>query len=158
MSLRKIAGLAAAFSVEGIREFISGMFETAKGIRDVAEQFDISTTSVQKWEKAVAKAGIGTATFYRSLEAFRQKRADAVGGAGLDRQQRGHILLGEKTKLLGDDNGRGIGGGIGCRRGMGGADWIPFGDAGPLPPAGTRIGSPHFRHLTNLPACSALTW
>ena len=76
-----IGGFAAAFSVESIKNYLSGIFETSRSIRDTAEQFDISTDAVQKWEKAMEKAGIQTGTFYRSLEAFRQK----VGSAG-----RGH--------------------------------------------------------------------
>lgn len=73
-------GIAGALSFEAVKGFVKDMFETAKSVKDISEQYDISTDAVQKWEKAVNKAGVGTATFYRTLETFRQKRADAVGG------------------------------------------------------------------------------
>ena len=77
---RGIAGLGAAASFEGVKSMIEGIIDKAVGIREVSEQFDISTDSVQRWEKALNRAGIQTTTFYRSLDQLRQKRALARGG------------------------------------------------------------------------------
>ena len=71
-------GIAGAFSFEGIKSFVGGVFEKAGSIKDLSEQFDLSTDSVQLWQKACDKAGISTNTFYRALETLRAKRAEAI--------------------------------------------------------------------------------
>jgi hypothetical protein len=72
-----VGGIAGFLSVEGIKEFIGSGMEAARTIKETAEQFDLSTDSVQKWEQALDKAGVAQATFYRSLETLRSKREEA---------------------------------------------------------------------------------
>lgn len=72
-----IGGIVGAFSFESVKGFIKGIAETAEGIKDTAEQFELSTDAVQQWERALMKANITTSVFYRSLETLRMKRQEA---------------------------------------------------------------------------------
>jgi hypothetical protein len=72
-----IGGLTGIASFESVKGFIEGIVSRAAQIKDIAEQFDLTTDSVQRWEKATEKAGLSTNLFYRALEALRAKRQEA---------------------------------------------------------------------------------
>ncbi|GEM_PF-2665294 len=72
-----IGGIVGAFSFESVKGFIRGIAETAEGIRDTAEQFELSTDAVQQWERALLKANMSASVFYRSLETIRVRRQEA---------------------------------------------------------------------------------
>lgn len=70
-------GVAGFLGFEAIKNSIESLIEKGKEIRELSEQFDISTDAVQKWEKATGKAGVTFNLFARALEAIRQKRQAA---------------------------------------------------------------------------------
>ena len=72
-----LGGIIGGFSFESIKGFVQSIFETAKGIRESAEQFDMTTDSVQRWEKALMKAGVTNQQFYRSMDTLRAKMQEA---------------------------------------------------------------------------------
>jgi len=75
-----VGGIVGAISFEGVKSFVGGIFEHAHGIKELSEQFDISTDSVQRWQKALTNAGVSETVLFRSMEAFRAKREAALGG------------------------------------------------------------------------------
>jgi hypothetical protein len=93
-----VGGIVGALSFESVKGFFGDMFNRAGEIKEVAEQFDISTDALQEWEKAAQRAGVTATTFYRALETLRQKRqearedpkkAEAFDEIGLGNQARG---------------------------------------------------------------------
>ncbi len=71
------AGIAGMLTVGAAQNFIGGLFGRANELRDMAEQFDISSDSIQRWQKALSKAGIPFTAFLRALETLRAKRQEA---------------------------------------------------------------------------------
>lgn len=72
-----VGGIVGALSFETVKGVLRGLVETAEGIKDISEQFEISTDAVQQWEHALLKANISNSVFYRSLETLRMKREEA---------------------------------------------------------------------------------
>ncbi len=68
---------AAMLSVEGLKEFFSGIFESGRQLREMSEQLELDTDSIQRWSQAADKAGVSSEAFVRSLETLRQARQDA---------------------------------------------------------------------------------
>jgi len=72
-----LGGFVGMASFQGFKDLMTGVFDRVRDIRETAEQFDLSTDSVQKWEKAMGKAGVTSQQFYRSLDFLRNKAAEA---------------------------------------------------------------------------------
>src|ERR1041385_2658741 len=51
-------GAAGFFGFEAIKNSLESLIQKGSELRQIAEQFDISTDSVQRWEKATGKAGV----------------------------------------------------------------------------------------------------
>ena len=73
-----VGGIAGSFAFEGVKSFFEGLMEKGKDVQELSEQFDVSTTAVQQWQRALAKAGLGTMVFTRALDALRNKRQEAL--------------------------------------------------------------------------------
>lgn len=72
------AGIAGAFSVQGVKSGLEWFINTGKQIKDQAEQVDMSADSWQRWAKAVGDADLSVDGLIRVLETLRQKRTDAL--------------------------------------------------------------------------------
>lgn len=73
-----VASLGGYMGFQAVKDFIGSIFSRVGELKDMSEQFDISTDSVQEWEKALRKAGLSTNLFFRALETLRTKRAEAL--------------------------------------------------------------------------------
>ncbi len=58
-----VGGIGAMLGFETVRRFIESTFQTANALKDTSEEFDVSVESVQKWEKAMGRAGLASRTF-----------------------------------------------------------------------------------------------
>lgn len=70
-------GAAGFFGFEAIKASIESLIQKATELKEISEQFDMSTDSVQQWEKSLGKAGVSFNTFARAIETLRQKRQAA---------------------------------------------------------------------------------
>lgn len=77
-SVKRIGASFVGFlGFETLKAHIEGLIEKGSELRQTAEQFDMNTDSVQRWEKALGKAGVSWGVFTRALETIRQKRQAA---------------------------------------------------------------------------------
>lgn len=72
-----LGGLVGAFSLSSVQSMISSTIDAAKEIKALSEQFDISTDSVQKWQKALGKAQLDENAFFRVMDRVRAAREAA---------------------------------------------------------------------------------
>jgi hypothetical protein len=67
-SLTKIAGaVGIAFSVGAVKEFIGSIFDAAGAIKDMSDQWGISTTAVQQFTSAAKLSGVEAETVGKSI-------------------------------------------------------------------------------------------
>lgn len=89
-------GIAAAFTFDAVKSSLESFLGRAKEIKDLSEQFDLSTDSVQKWGKAAEAAGLSASNAFNVLSAIQSKRqealrdpkaADLFAGLGISRDE-----------------------------------------------------------------------
>ena len=62
-SLTKIAGaVGIAFSVDAVVGFVGSVFEAASAVKDLGDQWGVSTQAVQKWTGAAKDSGVDHAS------------------------------------------------------------------------------------------------
>jgi hypothetical protein len=72
------AGIAGAFTFQGLKSSVQWFVNTGKEINDQAEQVNMSADSWQKWKDAVDRANLSTGGFMHVLESLHQKRTEAL--------------------------------------------------------------------------------
>ena len=77
----KVGGaLAAAFSVAYIEELVSKIQEHAKDVKDLSEQYSLTTDEVQKLEKATGRLGLRFDSIAGAIGRIQKARAIAMAG------------------------------------------------------------------------------
>jgi hypothetical protein len=71
-------GIAGAFSFEAVKASLESFLGRAKEIKDMSEQFDMSTEAVQKWAKAAEDAGTQAEALFNAISAIQSKRQEAL--------------------------------------------------------------------------------
>jgi hypothetical protein len=98
--------LAAAFGARAIFNYTKSILDLADHTKDMSEQFDISTSEVQRLEHAAQKSGLTFEDFGQALEKFGAARNDAV--TGNEAAQRSFEGLGLSMTQLADPTQRNI--------------------------------------------------
>ena len=73
-----VAGLAGFAGFEGLKSLVEHRNEQVRTIRELAEAFDMSTDSVQAWQRAMEKAGQSPQAFFAALDILRSKQREAA--------------------------------------------------------------------------------
>jgi hypothetical protein len=80
-SLTKIAGtLGIAFSVGAITNFIGSIFDAASAIKDLSDQWGVSTDAVQRWTGAAKQSGVETEKVGKSVQFLTEQLAEGSEG------------------------------------------------------------------------------
>lgn len=76
-TITKIAGaVGIAFSVSTITNFIGSIFDAASAVKDLSDQWGVSTTTVQQWTGAAKQSGVEASTVGKSVQFLTQKIAE----------------------------------------------------------------------------------
>ncbi len=68
-TLTKIGGiLGVAFSIDAVKNFIGGILDSVSAIKDLSQQWGISTTAVQQFTGAARQSGIEAETVGKSIQ------------------------------------------------------------------------------------------
>jgi hypothetical protein len=92
------AGIAGAFTMQGVQSFITGVIDTGEQIKQMSEQMNMGADDVQKWSKAVDKAGLTLGGFQAIVAKFQELKETAKQGSGEG------VLAREKLNKLGVSN------------------------------------------------------
>jgi hypothetical protein len=77
-SLTKIAGaVGIAFSIDAIRGFIGSVFDAAGAVKDLSDQWGVSTKAVQQWSAAASASGIEAETLGKSIQFFTESLSES---------------------------------------------------------------------------------
>ena len=74
------ASLAAAFSVAAVAAFVRNLGETVGRIKDLSEQFGVTTEEIQNVDFALKQSGMAFEDFGQAMAKMGQARRDAVEG------------------------------------------------------------------------------
>lgn len=74
------ATLAAAFSVAAVGAFVRNLGEAVGRIKDLSEQFGVTTTEIQNVDFALKQSGMAFEDFGQAMSKMGQARRDAVEG------------------------------------------------------------------------------
>ena len=74
------ATLAAAFSVAAVGAFVRNLGEAVGRIKDLSEQFGVTTTEIQNVDFALKQGGMAFEDFGQAMSKMGQARRDAVEG------------------------------------------------------------------------------
>ena len=73
-TLTKMAGaVGIAFSVDAIVGFIGSVFDAASAVKDLSDQWGVSTTKVQQWTGAAKQSGVEAQTVGKSVQFLTEK-------------------------------------------------------------------------------------
>lgn len=73
-SLTKAAGVVGiAFSVNAVVDFIGSVFDAASAVKDLSDQWGVSTTAVQQWTGAAKQSGVEAVTVGKSVQFLTEK-------------------------------------------------------------------------------------
>jgi hypothetical protein len=76
-SLVKVAGaIGIAFSVDAIKGFIGSVFDAASAVKDLSDQWGVSTTAVQQWTGAAKASGVEAETVGKSVQFLTEQLGD----------------------------------------------------------------------------------
>jgi len=67
------AVVAATFSVGAIVNFVGRIFDAASAVKDLSDQWGVSTTAVQQWTGAAKASGVATETVGKSVQFLTEK-------------------------------------------------------------------------------------
>src|SRR6185437_8922867 len=73
-----LGGILGAFSFEAVKGVVESFISSAKEIKDISEQLDMSTDATQKWAKAADDVGQSLQAVYSVLSAIQSKRQEAL--------------------------------------------------------------------------------
>ena len=73
-TLTKVAGaVGIAFSVGAIKDFIGSVFDAAGAVKDLSEEWGVSTQFVQQWSAAAQQSGVETEQLGKSIQFMTEK-------------------------------------------------------------------------------------
>jgi hypothetical protein len=75
-------GILGAMSFVGVKSMVDSFISNAKGIKDMAEQLDMSAEATQKWAKAADDVGQSMQGVYSVISAIQSKRQEALRDPG----------------------------------------------------------------------------
>ena len=76
-SLTKVAGaIGIAFTLDAVAGFVGSVFDAASAVKDLSDQWGISTKAVQQWTGAFKQSGVEATTVGKSIQFLTGKLAE----------------------------------------------------------------------------------
>jgi hypothetical protein len=77
-TLTKIAGaMGIAFSIGMVKDFIGSVFDAAGAVKDLSEQWGVSTKFVQQWGAAAAQSGVESEQLGKTIQYMTEKLSES---------------------------------------------------------------------------------
>ena len=96
------AAVGIAFSLDAVKGFIGSIFDAASAIKDLSDQWGVSTQAVQQWSAAAALSGVAAETVGKSIQFMSEKLTDA--STDYDALLANIGLSGDKLRAMSDED------------------------------------------------------